>query len=206
SFEHCLLFPASTETDLDPQCPQKRAVSCHSSTTASSPMALASVQSVATMRVLSSTKQNLRAPNSPTNPPASETSTPQYLLHSHRLSQPRRHVGPSSSRPASGLPFLKGKTLKSGETGPLLGLDSRDRRVWRADCGERASVGLGVLDLDGLPAKAWKLRLIFLVPKESDLQRKLVMVDEEKEGMLTVLWLLALAFIRHERSSAELWR
>lgn len=64
---------------------------------------------------------------------------------------------------AKGLPFLKGRTLKIGEEGKRAFSKSLDLRVSKAEMGENRDSGLGVVDLRGLPAKAWVLRLMDMV-------------------------------------------
>lgn len=64
---------------------------------------------------------------------------------------------------AKGLPFLKGRTLKIGEEGNRAFSKSLDLRVSKAEMGENRDSGLGVVDLRGLPAKAWVLRLVDMV-------------------------------------------
>lgn len=55
--------------------------------------------------------------------------------------------------PTRGLPFLKGNTLKFGDDGSWFP-KRRVLRVRNAELGEIGSVGFGVFDLIGLPAKA----------------------------------------------------
>lgn len=64
---------------------------------------------------------------------------------------------------AKGRPFRKGKTLKLGELGWWVVSKSWVLRVSRAELGENGSLGLGVLDRMGLPAKAWDCRFIDMV-------------------------------------------
>jgi hypothetical protein len=79
---------------------------------------------------------------------------------------------------AKGLPFLKGRTLKVEGERLFCWVVSKSwvLRVSRAEIGEDGSSGFGVLDLKGLPAKAWDFKFMAMV----DVVLVLVMVRCER--------------------------
>lgn len=149
------------------------------------PMAFKSTQSVATMSVLSSTKQSFMAPNSATKllsldksiaqyTESSSASYPKYtnesalrftpssLFTSSNLIHASCHVSllPEDAR---GLPFLKGKTFKFTDTDSPALSAIRAFKVSCAAAGENGSTRFGVRDRSGLPAKACVRRFTDMV-------------------------------------------
>lgn len=149
------------------------------------PMAFKSTQSVATMSVLSSTKQRFMAPNLATKllsldksiaqyTESSSASDPKYTNESALRFAPKspftssnpihasRHVSLLATD-ARGLPFLKGNTFKFTEAdSPALSAI----RVFKVSCaaaGDNGSTPFEVLDRSGLPAKACVRRFMDMV-------------------------------------------